>query len=313
MELHLPVADVTVNPLWVILLGAAIGFLSGLFGVGGGFLMTPLLRIVFGVPFNVAAGSNLAQALGTSVSATARHHGLGNVDIKLGVCMLGGGWVGVESGARVVELLKRVEPIVVGAREVDALDLFVSMAFLVLLSVVGTVTLRESRGARKREPKGGIVDTPVASRIRNIRIPPRISLTRSGIEGISLSVLLGIGFATGFLSGLLGIGGGFVLMPTLVYVIGVPTTVAIGTDLFQVMFLATFGTLTHSLKGNVDLLLVILLLSGSIFGAQFGASLTGKVRPAKIRYWFSLIIYAAAVAVLAKLLALLGFPGASSS
>jgi uncharacterized membrane protein YfcA len=135
----------------------------------------------------------------------------------------------------------------------------------------------------------------------------------SGIESISLSIFLGVGFATGFLSGLLGIGSGFVLMPTLIYAIGVPTTVAIGTGLFHMIFLAFFGTLTHTVKGNVDLVLVVLLLLGSTFGAQFGASLTGKVRAAKIRYWFSLIIYAAAVAVLAKLLSLLGFSGASSS
>lgn len=293
--------------------GAAVGFLSGLFGVGGGFLLTPMLNIAFGVPYNVAAGSSLAQILGTSVSATAKHHGLGNVDIKLGACMLAGGWVGVEGGARVVELLKRAEPIVAAGRELPPLDLFVSIAFLLLLSTVGTVTFRESRGARKREPRGGIVETPIASRIQSIRIPPTMSLTKSGIESISLWILVGIGLVTGFVSGLMGVGGGFILMPTLIYVLGVRTRVAIGTDLFQVTFLATYGTLTHTLKGNVDLALVVLLLVGGIFGAQFGASLTGKVRPAKIRYWFSFIIYGAAVAVLVKLLALLGLLGASSS
>ena len=293
--------------------GAAVGFLSGLFGVGGGFLLTPMLNIAFGVPYNVAAGSSLAQILGTSVSATAKHHGLGNVDIKLGACMLAGGWVGVEGGARVVELLKRAEPIVAAGRELPPLDLFVSIAFLLLLSTVGTVTFRESRGARKREPRGGIVETPIASRIQSIRIPPTMSLTKSGIESISLWILVGIGLVTGFVSGLMGVGGGFILMPTLIYVLGVRTRVAIGTDLFQVTFLATYGTLTHTLKGNVDLALVVLLLVGGIFGAQFGASLTGKVRPAKIRYWFSFIIYTAAVAVLVKLLALLGLLGASSS
>jgi len=313
LELHLPIADVTVNPVWVILLGAAVGFLSGLFGVGGGFLLTPMLNIVFGVPYNVAAGSSLAKILGTSVSATARHHGLGNVDVKLGVCMLAGGWIGVECGARLIELMKRAQPIIAAGRELAPLDLFVPIVFLLLLATVGTVTFRESRGARRREPRGGIVETRIASWIQSIQFPPIISLTRSGIQSISLAIFLGLGFASGFLSGLLGIGSGFVLMPTLIYVIRVPTTVAIGTGLFQMIFLAFFGTLTHTLKGNVDLVLVVLLLAGSIFGAQFGASLTGKVRAAKIRYWFSLIIYAAAVAVLAKLLALLGFPGASSS
>ena len=312
MEFYLPIADVTVNPLWVVLLGSAVGFLSGLFGVGAGFFLTPMLNIAFGVPYSVAAGSSLAQILGTSVSATARHHGLGNVDVKLGICMLTGGWIGAEFGARVLELLEQAEPILVAGREVAPLDLFVPIAFLLLLSTVATVTLVESGGARKREPGEGIVETSIAKRVQGIRVPPTVSLTRSGVHEISLWILIGLGFANGFLAGLLGVGGGFVLMPTLVYVIGVRTKVAIGTGLFQMMFVATFGTLTHALKGNVDLVLVVMLLIGSILGAQVGASLTGRVRAAKIRYWFSFTVYAAAIAVLAKLLAQLGIIGTGS-
>ncbi len=303
--MYLPIADVTVNPAAVVLLGAAIGFLSGLFGVGGGFLATPMLNIMFHVPYNVAVGSDLAQILGTSVSGVAKHHGMGNVDVKLGSCMLLGGWIGLESGARVVEGLKGAEPVTIAGRTVAGLDLFVPIAFVLLLPTIATVMWRESKRAQKRAPRGGVVETSIANRLRSVRIPPLMQFASAAFPHISLWTLVGVGFATGFLSGFLGVGGGFVLMPTLIYVLGVPTTLAIGTDLFQIMLLASFGTLTHAIKGNVDLMLVTLLLAGSIFGARFGASLTGKVRAAKLRYWFSLIVYAVATAVLIKLVVLL--------
>ena len=312
MEIHLPVADLTVFAPWVVLLGASVGCLAGLFGVGGGFILTPMLNILFGIPYNIAAGSGLAQMLGTSVSATARHRELGHVDVRLGLCMLAGAWPGTELGARLVELLKATGNITVVGRELSSLDLFIPAAFLILLTVIGTVVLRESLRARKRAPRGGLVENRIVNWVHGVQLPPRISLPTSGIS-ISIWILFGIGFTTGFLAGFMGVGGGFVLMPTLIYVIGVSTKVAIGTDLFQIMFVAAFGSFTHVLKGNVDLVLAVLLLIGSIFGAQLGASLTRKVRGAEIRYWFSLVLYASAIAVLLKLAAQLGFIGNSVS
>jgi uncharacterized membrane protein YfcA len=309
VELYLPIADVTVSPVAVVLLGAAIGMLSGLFGVGGGFLGTPMLNIVFGVPYNVAAGTSLAQILGTSVSAAAKHRGLGNVDAKLGFCMLLGGWVGLESGARIVEALKTAEPVTIAGRTVAGLDLFVPIVFIVLLPTVATVMWWESRRAQKRAPRGGVVETPIAKGLRSIRIPPVMQFAGAGIPGTSLWILVGIGFGAGFMSGFLGVGGGFVLVPTLIYALGVPTRTAIGTGLFNMIFLSTFGTFTHAHKGNVDPVLVTLLLVGSIIGAWIGASITRKVRGARIRYWFSLVVYGAAAAVLAKLIVLLVLPG----
>ncbi len=312
LEIHLPVADLTVFAPWVVLLGASVGFLSGLFGVGGGFILTPMLNILFGIPYNVAAGSNLAQMLGTSVSATARHRGFGHVDVRLSLCMLAGAWLGTELGARVVEFLKIVGKITVAGRELSSVDLFIPLAFLVLLSMVGIVVLRESLRARKRPPRGGSVETPIIKWVQGIRLPPMRSLRTSGIR-ISIWILIGMGFVVGFLAGFMGVGGGFILMPALIYVIGVTTTVAIGTSLFQIMFIAVFGSFTHALKGNVDLVLAVLLLIGSIFGAQLGASLTKKVRGARIRYWFSLAVFVSAIAVLAKLLVQLGFLGSPGS
>lgn len=306
MDIHLAVSDVTVNVPAILVLGVAVGFLSGFFGVGGGFIMTPMLNILFGIPYSIAAGTSLGQMLGTSIFATAKHRGLGNVDVKLGLCMLGGAWLGVEGGARALELLERTKPIAVAGHQVNELDLFVPITFLVLLVSIGTVTLRESSSARKRPPRGGLVETRIAGWVRRARISPAVSLRGSGIESISLWILLAIGLATGFLSGFLGVGGAFVLMPALIYVIGVPTSVAIGTGLFQTIFVAAFGCFSHALKQNVDPILVSLLLAGSILGAQIGAPLTKKVRGAEIRYWFSLVLYAAGLAVLIKLAAQLG-------
>jgi len=308
VELHLPIADVTVSPVAVVLLGAVIGFLAGLFGVGGGFLGTPLLNLVFGVPYNVAAGTSLAQILGTSISAAVKHRGLGNVDAKLGFCMLLGGWVGLESGARVVEALKKVEPVTIDGRTVVGLDLFIPIVFLVFLPTVATVMWRESRRAQKREPKGGMVESSLADRLQRVQTPPVVRFASSGVPDMSLPILLAIGFGPGFLSGLLGVGGGFVLVPTLIYAVGLPTRAAIGTSLFHMIFLSTFGTFTHAHKGNVDPVLAALLLVGSIIGARIGASTTRRVRGARLRYWFSLVVYGAAAAVLAKLVALLLLP-----
>jgi uncharacterized membrane protein YfcA len=194
----------------------------------------------------------------------------------------------------------------------SGLDLFVPLAFLILLSVIGTIVLRESLEARKRPPKGGVVENRLVKWVQNVQLPPRVSLPRSGVS-ISIWILLGIGLATGFFGGFMGVGSGFILMPTLIYMVGVPTTVAIGTGLFQIMFVAAFGTFTHVHKGNVDLVVAVLLLAGGIFGAQLGASLTEKVRGARIRYWFSFAVYLAALAVLLKLAAQLGFLGGQRS
>jgi len=165
----------------------------------------------------------------------------------------------------------------------------------------------ESKKAKKRAPRGGIVDTIFSQKIQNIKIPPIISLPTSKIEYISICYLIVLGFGAGMLSGLLGIGGAFIMNPALIYVIGVPTSIAIGTSLFQTIFVSGYGALTHFFKGNVNFALVACVLIGSLVGSQLGAKTHNKLRGADIRYYFSLVIFIATVIVLFKFLFSLGY------
>ena len=290
-----------VNGAGLVGLGLIIGFLVGLFGVGGGFLMTPMLNILFGIPYNVAVGSDLAQILGTSTSGTIRHRSLGNVDYKLAFLMVLGLVPGVEVGARIIQRLKFTTSVNLWGKTIAALDLFVPLAYIVLLFTIGTLVFRESRGARRRPSLGGKVHSPLSRWVRKLHLPPLISLPRSQVESISIWIMLLIGFFTGLVAGFLGVGGGFVMMPALIYLVGVPTTVAIGTSLLQIVFTAFYGTLTHALKGNVDILLVIPILLGGSVGAQFGATVTRKLRGANIRYAFSLLTWLVVIILIFKL------------
>jgi len=283
-----------------------VGCLAGFFGVGGGFLMTPLLNVLFNIPYNVAIGSSLAQILGLSLSATLKHRQLGQVDGKLGLLLIIGTLPGVEVGTHIIEVLKRTGTISVVGREIAALDLFVPLAYILLLLSVGLLIMWESRAAQKRPPRGGKVETKAVRWMQSVSFPPLTALRESRIERISVPILCILGFLAGLLVGFMGVGGGFILTPALIYIVGVPTTVAIGTNLFRVIFAAGFGCFIHTLKGNVDLLLVVVPLCGGSLGAQVGALLTPKFRGARIRYYFSLLTFLAVAVVAWKLLHKLG-------
>ncbi len=301
LTIHLPIPDMEVSGVALAGLGLVVGFLVGLFGVGGGFLMTPMLNILFGIPYNVAVGSSSAQILGTSTSGAIRHRSLGNVDYKLTFLTVLGLVPGVEVGARIIERLKFTASVNLWGKTVAALDLFVPLAYIVLLFAIGTLIFRESRGARRRPSQGGKVHSPLSHWVRSFHLPPLISLPRSQVESISIWIILLVGFFTGLVAGSLGVGGGFVMMPALIYLVGVPTTVAIGTSLLQIVFTACYATLTHALKGNVDILLVIPVLLGGSVGAQFGATLTRRLRGANIRYAFSLLTWLVTIMLIFKL------------
>lgn len=298
---YLPVPDMEVSGVALAGLGLVVGFLVGLFGVGGGFLMTPMPNILFGIPYNVAVGSGLAQILGTSTSGAIRHRSLGNVDYKLTFLTVLGLVPGVEVGARIIERLKFATSVNLWGKTIPALDLFVPLAYIVLLFTIGTLIFRESRRARRRPSPGEKVHSPLSRWARNFHLPPLISLPRSQVESISIWIILLVGFFTGLVAGSLGVGGGFVMMPALIYLVGVPTTVAIGTSLLQIVFTTCYGTLTHALKGNVDILLVIAVLLGGSVGAQFGATLTRRLRGANIRYAFSLLAWLVTIMLIFKL------------
>ncbi|MFH0902418.1 MAG: sulfite exporter TauE/SafE family protein, partial [Pseudomonadota bacterium] len=285
-------------------LGLVVGFMAGLFGVGGGFLLTPMLNIVFGIPYNIAVGSDLAQMLGMSTAATVRHGKLGNIDYRLGFLMIVGTAGGVEIGASILEVLKHAGDLVIGSIKLPIMTLVMSVVYMALLLWIGTLVFRESRKALKAVRAGG-TDTIqkgwIVEKLSSMRLPPMISLPASGIASISLWIILGVGLATGVLAGLLGVGGGFIRMPALIYIIGCPTVVAVGTDLFEIMFSSAYGAFTHGMKGNINLIVVLGLLVGSTIGSQIGASMTRRLGGPRLRYIFAFIAYFAVIMVAMKL------------
>jgi hypothetical protein len=254
--------------------------------------------LLSGVPTNFVVGTDLAHMTGKSMVAMRRHRALGHVDVKLGFIMVAGTIVGVEGGAQLVEALKAG----------GSIDLVIGVAYLVILIAIGAFTAYESIRALRmvRTDRLGAKEAVgfqgVARRIQSIKIPPMVSLPASGIESISVWSLLAVGFFTGILAGFLGVGGGFIRMPMLVYGLGIPTHVAVGTDLFEILFSAGFGTITHALKGNVDVLMALMMHTGAALGAQIGAVSTRFFAGPRIRLLFSILPFVGAILVLIELL-----------
>jgi hypothetical protein len=279
--------------------GLLIGILFGFFGMGGSFLVTPAL-LVLGYEPNVAVGSGLAFVFGTSVIATLKHRDLGQVDYKLGVSMIVGTTLGIEVGRIGLEYLLHI----------GLADSVVSVAYIALLGGIGAFVTREAL----RGGGGGIShdvdsedhgvddeetddhDVPdIAKKIQSYHIPPMISL-RGGIT-ISLWMVLIVAFLTGLLSGFLGVGGGFIRMPALFYAIGVPVPVAVGTDLFEIVFSGGIGSFLYAQSGAVDLSIVAPLLAGSALGARLGAAATSLVDEEGIKIYFGVMLLLGAFAV----------------
>ncbi len=278
------------NPYVLVGLGFVIGVLGGFFGVGGSFLAGPAL-LLMGVPANFTVGTDLAHIVGKSVVGARRHWALGNVDLKLGGIMVGATVVGSELGARFLQRLKALGQI---EGVISLSYIAVLIAISVFMTWEGVATLRMQRRQGDRSDTGGDKDVKtdanafdaVARRMQAVQLAPRVSLPTSKIEGISLWIILLVALIGGFFSGFLGGGAGYIRLPTLVYLLGVPTHIAVGTDLFEVMISASYGTITHALKGNVDILLALVMNTGAAIGAQIGALGTQYFRGPKIRLAF---------------------------
>ncbi len=282
-----------ISPVYLIITGFIIGILGGFFGVGGSFIAGPALFGV-GVPMNIVVGTDLAHIVGKSIVAAKKHRALGNVDLKLGFIMVIGTIAGVEVGAQIIERLK-----VLGRESADKV---IGVTFvIVLVSISGFVaweswqTLKMQRGHKSRAKKASKVPMVkkdesafdhIARRIHKIKIPPMIKLKASGIQQISVWVILMVAFVGGVFSGFLGGGAGYIRMPAMVYLLGVPTHVAVGTDLFEVVISASYGTFTHALKGNVDIMIALVMHTGAAIGAQIGATATEYFHGPKIRLAF---------------------------
>jgi uncharacterized membrane protein YfcA len=291
------ISGVVINPLFLIAIGFVVGILGGFFGVGGGFLAGPLL-FWSGVPTNIVVGTDLAHMTGKSIVAAKRHRALGHVDLKLGFLMVFGTIIGVEIGAQLIELLERVGKV----------DQVVGVAYVVILLIISFFTAWESIRAirmirtERLDVKDVIAFSGIRKRVHSINLWPMISFPGSGIDSVSLWVVLGVGLITGILAGFLGVGGGFIRMPMLIYIVGVPTHVAVGTDLFEIVFSSGFGTLTHALKGNVDIFIALVMNTGAAIGAQIGAVSTRYFAGPRIRLLFSALPLIGAILVLIRLL-----------
>lgn len=289
------ITGVFISPLVLALIGFVVGVLGGFFGVGGGFLAGPLMFWA-GVPINFVVGTDLAHMTGKSIVAARRHRAMGNVDIKLGMLMIIGTIPGIELGAQAIELLDAS----------GQADQVVGYTYVFILTAIGLFTGWESIRALRMQRTDqlearGALDVPLALPRRGIfTLSPMIQLPASGVQ-ISLWPILFVGLVTGFLAGFLGVGGGFLRLPLLVYLVGVPTHVAVGTDLFEIVISAGFGTLSHALKGNVDIMIALTMQTGAAIGAQIGAVGTRYFSGPTIRLMFSILPILAAIMVLLKI------------
>jgi len=312
MHLAFTVAGVEVR-LGLLLLGLAIGVLSGFFGVGGGFLLTPLLNVLFGIPYPVAVGSSLAQMTGTAVSGVVRHRGLGNVDYRLGLLMPAAGLLGLGPGVLLLSRLNDHGTVTVLGASVSLADLVVSLMYIPLLIGLALWMWSETQSTANGETRVDGRHWALLRWAHGLKVCPHLALPVSGVGSISVWIPLTAGVVVGFLSGFLGVGGGVLLVPVLVYVIGARTSVAVATSLFQVIMVAGVGSVMHHLQGNVNLVIVGWVLVGGVIGAQVGASLTEYARGPHIRRYFSYLVFLAAAVVAGKLLwTLWGAAGGSS-
>jgi uncharacterized membrane protein YfcA len=284
-----PISGAHISPIYLVTVGFLIGVLGGFFGVGGSFIAGPALRLV-GLDWNFAVGTDLAHIVGKSVVAVKRHRALGNVDLRLGLIMAVGTIGGAEVGAQAIQMLKRAGNV----------NLVVSIVSIVVYLSISTFMMWESRktllSPKGRSRRGAVKGAkakkdhsafgPVTRAIQRLKIWPMISLPASGIRAISLWMILLVAFVGGLFSGFLGGGAGYIRMPSMVYVLGIPTHLAVGTDLFEIIISASYGTFSHAVKGNVDILIALVMHTGAAIGAQIGAISTQYFAGPKIRLAF---------------------------
>ncbi|MCI0999108.1 sulfite exporter TauE/SafE family protein [Ochrobactrum soli] len=283
MGIYLPIAELSVNMLVLLSMGAAVGFLSGLFGVGGGFLITPLL-IFYNIPPAIAVATGANQVIASSVSGALVHFKRRTLDIKLGLFLVAGGIVGSLLGIFVFSWL----------RELGQLDLIVSILYVFFLGSVGGLMLVESLRALRRVKKGGAIRRP-GQHTWIHRLPFKMRFRASTIY-VSIIPVLGIGFFIGLLSSIMGVGGGFIMVPALIYLLHVPTNVVVGTSLFQITFVTAFTTVMQATTNqSIDIVLAFLLMIGGVIGAQYGARAGQKLRGEQLRLLLALLVLAVAL------------------
>ncbi len=280
MDVYLPIANLSVNAFTIIFMGMGVGILSGMFGVGGGFLTTPML-IFYGIPPTVAAASASTQVTGASVSGVLAYTGRGGVDYRMGLVLVVGGVIGTGFGALIFELLTVLGQI----------DTIINILYVAMLGGIGGTMAKESWQAVQASRTG--VPLPPKKRRHHPLVavlPLRWRFYRSGLYISPLAPLI-LGFITGILTMLLGVGGGFIMVPAMLYILGMGAQVVVGTSLFQILFVTIAATMMHSVTTRaVDIVLSVLLLIGSVTGAQLGARFANRLRPEYLRLALATIV-----------------------
>ena len=279
MMIYLPIAEVSVNAFVLLGLGGIVGILSGMFGVGGGFLITPLLFFI-GIPPAVAVATGANQIVAASFSGVLAHLKRKTVDLKMGTVLLIGGLIGAAVGVFLFNYLKALGQV----------DLFVKLCYVVFLGIVGALMFAESLTAMRRA-RGGVVP-PKRRRSRGwiSRLPLKLRFQTSGLY-ISVIPPVLVGILVGILAAVMGVGGGFIMVPAMIYILGMPTKVVVGTSLFQIIFVTAFTTLLHATTNfTVDIILAVLLLVGGVFGAQVGARIGVKMKAEQLRVLLALLV-----------------------
>ena len=280
MQIYLPIAEVSVNAFTLIGLGGLVGVMSGLFGVGGGFLITPLLFFI-GIPPAIAVATGANQVVASSVSGVLAHVKRKSVDFRMGWVLLAGGLVGSWMGVWVFTILQ-------GRGQVD---LVVQLCYVVFLGLIGMMMLQESIRALRRAR----LATVSGRRNQHIwvhRLPLKMKFRASGLYISAIPPVL-VGVVVGVLAAIMGVGGGFIMVPAMIYLLGMPTRVVVGTSLFQITFVTAFTTLMHAVSYNtVDIMLALLLIIGGVVGAQIGTTLGAKLRAEQLRILLAMLVLA---------------------
>ena len=282
MTIYLPIAELSVNIFISLGMGAAVGFLSGMFGVGGGFLITPLL-IFYNIPPVVAVATGANQVVASSISGAITHFRRGTLDVKLGSVLLVGGLSGATVGIWIFSLLRRL----------GQLDLFISLLYVVFLGTVGGLMLLESVNAMRRASK----NIPPAARKPGHhhwvhRLPLKMRFKKSKIF-LSVITIVALGFGIGILTSVMGVGGGFIMVPAMIYLLRIPTNVVVGTSLFQIIFVTAYTTVVQAATNfSVDIVLAFILMLAGVIGAQYGVRVGQKLRGEQLRALLGLLVLA---------------------
>lgn len=280
MQVHLPIAEMSISSEAIFLVSAFVGFLSGIFGVGGGFLTTPFL-IFSGISPGVAVGTQASQLVASSVAGSIGHWKRNNVDIKMGLVMLIGGVLGSFVGIMIFKFLQYLGQV----------DFVISLLYVVLLGSIGSMMLTEtffSKFIQKKSPRREFNTLKVSPFIS--ALPYKLRFPRSKLF-ISAFVPGGIGFVGGILTSIMGIGGGFLIVPAMIYILGMPTLLVAGTSLFQIIFTTASAVIMHAVLNNtVDMVLAVILIAGSVIGAQIGISVARFIKPIQARLIMAVMV-----------------------